>query len=171
MNAKMRSVAMIAAAAALLFGATSGAQEKKTVKVAYVGPLTGPNTAMGIGTRNSIELAIREANASNTLPFRIELVSETDDSKPSTGVAAVQKLCNDQSVVAASAHWNSPVALATIPYFHQCGLSDLLFRVSTDELTKQGVAEIGRVNTSLGYLLPHLAKSLVGTLNIKSVAI
>ena len=64
------------------------AQDKKVVKVAYVGPLTGPNTAMGIGTRNSIELAIREANATNALPFRIELVSETDDSKPSTGVAS-----------------------------------------------------------------------------------
>ena len=62
------------AAAAAMAGAVglAGAQDKKVVKVAYVGPLTGPNTAMGIGTRNSIELAIREANATNTLPFRIE---------------------------------------------------------------------------------------------------
>jgi len=151
-------------------GATAIAQTQ-VAKIAYVGPLTGPNTAMGIGTRNSLELAIREANAAKVLPFKLEVVSESDDSKPSTGVSAVQKLCNDQSVVAASAHWNSPVALATIPYFHQCGLLNLISGASTDELTKQGVAEIGRVNTSLGYLLPHLAKSLVGTLNIKSVAI
>lgn len=171
MKTAMRSVVVIAAAAALVCGTTSGAQEKKTVKVAYVGPLTGPNTAMGIGTRNSIELAIREANASNSLPFRIELVSETDDSKPSTGVAAVQKLCNDPDVVATSAHWNSPVALATIPYFQQCGLLNLVSGASVDALTTQGVAEIARVNTPFAYLLPRLAKSLTADLKIMNIAI
>jgi branched-chain amino acid transport system substrate-binding protein len=161
------------AATAALAGAIglAVAQDKKVVKVAYVGPLTGPNTAMGIGTRNSIELAIREANATNTLPFRIELVSETDDSKPSTGVAAVQKLCNDPDVVAVSAHWNSPVALATIPYFQQCGLLNLVSGASVDDLTRQGVKEIARVNTPFAYLLPHLAKSLTSDLNIKTIAI
>lgn len=171
MNTAMRSMVVVAAAAALVCATTSGAQEKKTVKVAYVGPLTGPNTAMGIGTRNSIELAIREANATNALPFRIELVSETDDSKPSTGVAAVQKLCNDPDVVATSAHWNSPVALATIPYFQQCGLLNLVSGASVDALTTQGVQEIARVNTPFAYLLPRLAKSLTQDLKIKSIAI
>lgn len=168
---KVGMLAAIAATGLILGGAAIEAQDKKVVKVAYVGPLTGPNTAMGIGTRNSIELAIREANASGKLPFKIELVSETDDSKPSTGVAAVQKLCNDPDVVAASAHWNSPVALATIPYFQQCGLLNLVSGASVDALTTQGVAEIARVNTPFANLLPHLAKSLINTLNIKTVAI
>ncbi|WJR76629.1 branched-chain amino acid ABC transporter substrate-binding protein [Bradyrhizobium sp. NP1] len=168
-----RLTAGVALVAITLLGGAGmiGAQEKKTVKIAYVGPLTGPNTAMGIGTRNSLELAIREANASNALPFKLELVSETDDSKPSTGVAAVQKLCNDPDVVAASAHWNSPVALATIPYFQQCGLLNLVSGASVDDLTRQGVAEIARVNTPFAYLLPHLAKSLTADLKIMTIAI
>lgn len=145
--------------------------QQRVVKVAYVGPLTGPNTAMGIGTRNSMELAFREANEKKLLPFKVELVSETDDSKPSTGVAAVQKLCNDPDVIAASAHWNSPVALATTPYFKDCHLLNLISGASVDSLTQGGVQEMGRVNTPLGYLLPRFAESLINKLNIKTVAI
>jgi branched-chain amino acid transport system substrate-binding protein len=145
--------------------------QQRVVKVAYVGPLTGPNTAMGIGTRNSMELAFREANAKNVLPFKVELVSETDDSKPSTGVAAIQKLCNDPDVVATSAHWNSPVALATIPYFKGCNLLNLVSGASVDALTEGGIDEMGRVSTPFGYLLPHLADSLTKRLKIKTIAI
>jgi len=164
----------VVASAAILgwsFNALLVNAQERVVKVAYVGPLTGPNTAMGIGTRNSMELAIREANTKKILPFKLELVSETDDSKPSTGVAAVQKLCNDPDVVATSAHWNSPVALATIPYFKECHLLNLVSGASVDALTQGGVEEMGRVSTPFGYLLPHLAESLVNRLKIKTIAI
>ncbi len=169
---KMRWVTSAIAAACTLtyFGSGLIAQDR-VVKVAYVGPLTGPNTAMGIGTRNSMELAIREANAKKLLPYKVELISETDDSKPSTGVAAVQKLCNDPDVIASSAHWNSPVALATIPYFKGCNLLNLVSGASVDALTQGGVDEMARVSTPFGYLLPHLAENLVKRLNIKTIAI
>jgi branched-chain amino acid transport system substrate-binding protein len=163
----------VAATSVVVLGAglVGVSAQQRVVKVAYVGPLTGPNTAMGIGTRNSMDLAIREANAKNALPFKVELISESDDSKPSTGVAAIQKLCNDPDVVATSAHWNSPVALATIPYFKGCNLLNLVSGASVDALTQGGVPEMARVSTPFGYLLPHLADSLINKLKFKTIAI
>lgn len=164
-------IAVVSSAVILVAGLLPASAQQRVVKVAYVGPLTGPNTAMGIGTRNSMDLAIREANAANVLPFKLELISESDDSKPSTGVAAIQKLCNDPDVIATSAHWNSPVALATIPYFKQCNLLNLVSGASVDALTQQGVPEMARVSTPFGYLLPHLAENLIDRLKFKTIAI
>jgi len=88
------------------------------VKIGFIGPLTGPNAAQGVGARNAFDLAIREANASGKFQYKIEMVALDDASDPATGVAAALKLVSDPAVVAASGHWNSPVALATIHTFH-----------------------------------------------------
>jgi branched-chain amino acid transport system substrate-binding protein len=93
-----RAIAAAVTAIVTFFGTGDGrSQEKPTYKLAYVGPITGPNTSVGVGTMNSIDLAVRQANARGDLPFKLEFVSETDDSKPAAGVAAIQKLCADKS--------------------------------------------------------------------------
>lgn len=102
----------------IIFLTSSTGLAQKVVKVGFIGPLTGPNAAQGVGARNAFDLAIREANASGRFPYKIEMVALDDASDPATGVAAALKLVSDPAVVAASGHWNSPVALATIHTFH-----------------------------------------------------
>ena len=103
---------------AIFFITSVGWTQAKVVKIGFIGPLTGPNAAQGVGARNAFDLAIREANASGKFQYKIELVALDDASDPATGVAAALKLVSDPAVVAASGHWNSPVALATIHTFH-----------------------------------------------------
>ena len=45
------------------------------VKIGFIGPLTGPNAAQGVGARNAFDLKIREANASGKFPYKIEMVA------------------------------------------------------------------------------------------------
>ena len=162
---------LLTAVATFAIAPHSFSQEKKVVKIAYVGPLTGPNTAVGIGTRNSLQLALDQANAQKVFPFQLQLISETDDSKPSTGADAVKKICDDPGVIAASAHWNSPVALATSRFFHECGLMNLISGAASDRLTKQGYKEITRVNTPFFYIFPILADKTYTDMNLKNVAV
>ena len=161
----------VAVAALMLAPAESQSQDKKTYKVAYIGPLTGPNTSAGMGTRNSLDLAIKQANARGALPFELELISVTDDSKPSVGVGAVQKMCSDPEVVLVSAHWNSPVALATGPYFEKCGLLNIVAGAASNRITKEGWKAVVRVNTPFRYLLPNMAKMVVTEMGLKRLAI
>lgn len=168
------AAATAAAAAALLMLFSMSclrAQEKPTYKLAYVGPITGPNTSVGVGTMNSMDLAVRQANARGDLPFKLEFIAETDDSKPASGVAAVQKLCGDKSVLAVSAHFNSPVAMATGPYFESCGLVNLIAGAAANGITKQGWKSIGRVNTPFRYVFPALAKAAYEELGLRKIAI
>jgi len=102
------------------------AEQKKVVKIGFIDPLTGPNAAIGIGAKNSAELAVRQANASGEFPYEIKLVAEDDASDPATGVAAALKLCSDPEVVAVISHFNSPVALATVHIFHRFGVAQIM---------------------------------------------
>jgi len=102
------------------------AEQKKVVKIGFIDPLTGPNAAIGIGAKNSAELAVQQANASGEFPYEIKLVAEDDASDPATGVAAALKLCSDPEVVAVISHFNSPVALATVHIFHRFGVAQIM---------------------------------------------
>jgi branched-chain amino acid transport system substrate-binding protein len=168
---RIRGLAILAAILLAAAVSTPRADEKPTYKVAYVGPITGPNTSVGVGTRNSMELAIRQANARGDLPFKLEFMSETDDSKPAAGVAAVQKLCADKAVLAVSAHFNSPVAMATGPYFESCGMLNLIAGAAANGITQQGWKDVARINTPFKYVFPALAKAAFDDLGLRKIAI
>ena len=123
------------------------AAEKPLVKIGFIGPLTGPNAAMGLGSRNSADLAIKEANARPDLPYRFELVVLDDASDPATGVAAATKLCSDPLVAVATTHFNSPVGLATIHVFHRYGVPQMFWGgIHPDITNKYNYPEVTRIN-------------------------
>jgi len=125
---------------------TGMAQEKKLVKLGFLGPLTGPNAAVGLGARNSADLAVRQANEKGNLPFKLELVVLDDASDPTTGVAAATKLCSDPLVMAATTHFNSPVGLATIHVFHRYGVPQMFWGGIHPDITyKYNYPEVTRI--------------------------
>jgi branched-chain amino acid transport system substrate-binding protein len=170
-NQLVLSLSILAVAAAVTTFPKSPAAQEKVVKIGYIGPLTGPNTSIGIGTRNSLELALRHANERKALSYKLELVSETDDSKPSVGVAAVQKMCADPNIIAVSAHWNSNVALATNSYFEECGMLNLIAGTGSNKITESGHKAVGRVATPFKAVLPFLAEQAYNNLQLRRVAI
>jgi branched-chain amino acid transport system substrate-binding protein len=120
--------------------------EKKLVKIGFIGPLTGPNAAIGLGARNSADLALRQVNEKGNLPYKFELVVMDDSSDPTTGVAAATKLCSDPLVAAATTHFNSPVSLATIHVFHRYGVPQMLWGgIHPDTTNKYNYPEVTRI--------------------------
>lgn len=125
-----------------LFAACRGEQAsqksaKKSVKIAFIGPLTGPNALQGVGARNAFDLAIRQANDSGKVPYKIEVMCLDDASTPGTGVAVAQKAVMDPDVVAASGFWNSAVAEAAIPVFKSGKLALVIWAAAAEHLTSR----------------------------------
>ena len=89
-------------------------------------PTSGPNAAVGAGMMNSATLAVAQINKSGKLgDIELELVKLDDGSQASVGVNAVLRAAADPDVLACSAHWNSPVALATRDVFLREDLANL----------------------------------------------
>jgi branched-chain amino acid transport system substrate-binding protein len=123
---------MLAFLAAPVANATiNDAKQSQSVTIGVVAPLDGGLTSFGAGIRNSVQLAVVQANEQKAIPgWTIKLRALDDSSDPVKGRAAAKKLAADRSVVAVIGPYNSGVALEAAPV-----------------LAKQGVALVSPSNT------------------------
>ena len=146
------------------------AQDKPLIKLGFIGPISGGNAAQGLGAQNGFLLAIEQANAGD-YPYKVEPVVLDDASDPQTGVAAALKLVNDPEVVAATGHWNSPVALATMPVFNRFQMPMIVWGAISPKITEQNLPEITRVTPTLVTENKPLAEWAATGLGAKKIAI
>ncbi|MCC7549715.1 MAG: branched-chain amino acid ABC transporter substrate-binding protein [Burkholderiales bacterium] len=143
-----RALRSILAAAVLLFPVTSYA--KDTVKLVFIGPLTGGNSSNGLGGRNSTELAVKVRNADAKARYRYELVALDDECKPNIGVQVATKAATDRSIVAGITHYCSTVAMATVDVYHKFGLPVVVWGAVLPDVTyAQNYREIHRINGTM----------------------
>jgi branched-chain amino acid transport system substrate-binding protein len=152
--ARLPRVAVLAAALALT---SWGAQAQETVKIGFLGPLSGGDAEQGLSARNGFQLAVVQANHGN-LPFKIEPLILDDGANPQTGVAAALKLTNESGVVAATGHWNSSVALATIPVFNRANIPFVVWGAISPKITERNNPMVTRVAPTLINTNAPLAK-------------
>src|SRR4051812_50073679 len=105
-------ISFLACAAAIALAGSAFAQQKQTVKLAFIGPLTGGVSANGIGGRNSADLAVRLRNEDAKAKYKYELVSLDDECKPNTAVQAATKGAAPKKIVARVTHYCSGTPVA-----------------------------------------------------------
>ena len=110
---------------------------KDVVTLGFLGPITGSCAAEGSAARNAFLMAIDDANASGEYPYKINVIVVDDQSDPSVGAAGAQKIVADPTVVAATGHWNSGVAAATIPIFIENEIPLLIWGAIREDLTSK----------------------------------
>jgi branched-chain amino acid transport system substrate-binding protein len=118
-------VGAVVAAAALTMTAcgsrggdtTSGTGDStKTAKIGVIAPLSGDLSALGLGIKNSVDLAIKQANDSNAIPgWKLELDAQDDQASPDTGKNAASALTSDDAVVGVVGTLNTSVAQTVAP--------------------------------------------------------
>lgn len=158
------------AAAAALAPSQILAQDKPKIKLGFIGPVSGGNAMQGLGAQNGFLLAIDQANAGD-YPYQVEGVTLDDAADPQTGVGAALKLVNDPEVVAAIGHWNSSVALATMPVFSRFQMPLIVWGAISPKITELNLPEVTRVTPTLLTENKPLAAWAAGDLGVKNVAI
>ncbi|HEY6005213.1 MAG TPA: branched-chain amino acid ABC transporter substrate-binding protein [Anaeromyxobacter sp.] len=139
------------------------AAAKDTVKIAFIGPLTGGNSAMGLGGRNSADLAVRLRNAEPKSRYHYELVVLDDECKPDTGVQVATRAASDKAVAAGVTHYCSVVAVATVGTYHKFGLPTVVWGAVLPDVTYgHDYKEIHRVNGTMINQNETAAKFMLG---------
>jgi ABC-type branched-subunit amino acid transport system substrate-binding protein len=101
----------------------SGSAQPRDVQMIVLGmsaALTGPTSSLGLGMREGIEAAIREANgrvANNGRKLR--LVALDDGYEPARTGPAMRQLIEQEHVAAAIGNVGTPTAVATIPIVNE----------------------------------------------------
>ena len=165
---RLGASALALAAATLACGAASA---QPAVKLGFIGPLSGGNAQQGLGARNGFLLAIDQWNATAGVPFKVEGVVLDDASDPQTGVSAALKLVNDREVAGAIGHWNSPVALATLPVFHHAQMPFIVWGAISPRITDQNFPNTTRVTPTLVNENKPLAAWTANSLGARKIAL
>ncbi len=134
--------------AGLGFGSVALAAD--TVELGFIGPLTGGVSSVGLGGRNSAELAVALRNADPDSKYHYELQVLDDECKPNVGVQVATKLAANNDVVGAVAHYCSAVAMGTVDVYHRFGLPMTVWGAVLPDITYgNDYPEITRVNGTM----------------------
>ena len=126
------------------------AAAKDTVRIAFIGPLTGGVSANGIGGRNSADLAVRVRNADSATKYEYELVVLDDECKPNIGVQVATKAAADRKIIAGVTHYCSAVAMGTVDVYHKFGLPVIVWGAVLPDVTyAHDYDEVHRVNGTM----------------------
>jgi branched-chain amino acid transport system substrate-binding protein len=137
-------------AGGLLAALTLGAHARETVKVGFIGPLTGGVSVNGLGGRNSADLAVRLRNADTKAKYQYELVVLDDECKPNVAVQQATKMAADKDVVASATHYCSSTAIAAVDTYHKFGLPVVVWGAVLPDITyRNKYPEIHRVNGTM----------------------
>ena len=102
----------------VIFLSFTGCLPEKSIKIGYVGPLTGRSSDIGISGRNGIILAVEEGNASGGIGGNpIQLIGEDDHSDANLALVADKKLV-EEGVSVIIGHMTSSASVAVMPFIN-----------------------------------------------------
>jgi branched-chain amino acid transport system substrate-binding protein len=144
-----RPITLFASLLLFMF-ACSTAGAKETVKLAFIGPLSGGVSANGLGGRNSADLAVRLRNADANSKYNYELVVLDDECKPNIGVQVATKAAADRKIIAGVTHYCSAVAMGAVDVYHRFGLPVIVWGAVLPDVTyANNYKEVHRVNGTM----------------------
>ncbi|MCA9876448.1 MAG: ABC transporter substrate-binding protein, partial [Thermomicrobiales bacterium] len=105
--------------------------------IAFAGPLTGPDGAIGQEQLRAIELAVAEQNAQGGIGgHRLRVVSFDDGNDPERARQVAETIAADDSVVLVIGHKSSSTTIAAAPVYEQAGLAVISSSATADVLTE-----------------------------------
>jgi len=107
-------------------GDNSSGGSKTTVVIGVDAPLTGPNSATGLGIQYGVQIAVDDANAKNLVPGVTFKVKALDDkAQPATGQQNATALVQASDVIAAVGPLNSGVAQSMQQVFETANMVEI----------------------------------------------
>src|SRR5262245_42512076 len=77
-----------------------GSSTAKVAKIGVIVPLSGDLSAAGVGVRNAVDLAVRQANEKRTIKgWKLVVEAQDDTASPQVGAQVASKLASDGKVI------------------------------------------------------------------------
>jgi branched-chain amino acid transport system substrate-binding protein len=142
--------------------------EKPSIKLGYVGGVSGRTADLGTGGRNGIQLAVEQTNATGGINgHKIELLLKDDETNPEKGKQAVKELIAAR-VEAILGPMTSNVAQAVVPLTNEAGILMMAGSVSGNDLSGKD-DQFFRAVAASSYHAAGMAKFLIEQRRIMSL--
>ncbi len=154
---------------------------KGTLVIGVISPQSGELSALGLGIKNSADLAVKQANEKCTVKgYKLQIQAEDDQKTPQVGAQAATKLASTPNVVGVVSTLNSNVSQSVQPILDQAGILQISPANTNDTLTKgedfannpkRPYKTYFRTCTVDSLQGPYAANYLVGKAGKKNIAI
>ncbi|MFD4860353.1 branched-chain amino acid ABC transporter substrate-binding protein [Streptomyces atratus] len=115
----------------------SSSGDTQTVVIGVDAPITGDLSALGLGIKNSAELAVKTANKDKTVPgIKFEVKPLDDQAQPSVGQQNAQKFIDDDTVLGVVGPLNSGVSQSMQKPLNDASLTQVSPANTGTELTQ-----------------------------------
>src|SRR5258708_22744416 len=162
----IRPAAVLLALVLLLAGPVAGAE---SIRVGYLGPLTGIFAAAGKDMLDGLKMAFEQVNY-EVAGRKIELIEEDDEGNPATAQAKYRKLVSQDRIHVLDGVLLSNIGYALVPNIERDRLPSL-FLTTPDEITKRKAAKyVIRSNFAASQPMHALADYAARTLKYRRVA-
>lgn len=148
------------------------AQAKKTVKLGFIGDLTGATSNLVIHEKQAAQLAIEQANAKGDLAVRIELVPlDNKDAVKDTAAPLAQQLANDPAIVGMIGPAFSGESFVADKILDEAGIAIVTPSATNPDLSKQGWKTFHRALSTDQVQGEQTGDLLVKGMNCQKVAV
>lgn len=125
-----------------------GSSANKTLTIGVIAPLSGDLSAVGLGIKNGVDLAVKQANQKQTVKgYTIKLDAQDDTAKPDIGAQVATKLASDTTVVGVVGPLNSSVGKSVAPVLSQAGVTVISPSNTAVDLTGREALKTGGTQT------------------------
>ncbi|MGH7748261.1 MAG: branched-chain amino acid ABC transporter substrate-binding protein, partial [Candidatus Dormibacteria bacterium] len=168
---RMRGIATMIAAFALVGSAAAGSAASGTIKIGVPVPLSGSYASAGEDILNGAKLAADDINRKGGINgMKIEIVSADDACDAQTAAQAADKLIAE-GVTAAAGGYCSSASLPELSVFHKQGIPYVMDASTNPQLTEMGYKEAFRDIGRDDQQGPFAAKFVKEVLHAKTLAV
>lgn len=150
-------------------GGGGGGGDKKKYTIAYMGPLSGPDKALGVNEANGVKLAIEEANKKTDLGFTVELKEFDDKGEEAQGQPVAQAVVDDSAIVGVVGPAFSGVTKAAGQTFSDANLIFVSPSASRTNLSTLGFKTFSRLVAPDAAQGPEAANYVTKSLGAKKI--
>jgi len=140
-------------------------------KIAFLAPLTGAESVVGVPMMRAVALALAEANALSELPFRVELLALDDEADPAKARELAGALARNCDVIGVVGHKNSGPSTAAGAVYAAAGLAQVTPSSTNSDLARQGWPTFFRVCADNDRQATVAARYALETLNARRLAV
>jgi branched-chain amino acid transport system substrate-binding protein len=144
-------------------------EKGQTIRIAYVGPMTGDYSAFGIDISRGAELAVKDHPT--VKGFDVELLVEDTQGTPEQGASVANKLAADPRVVGVAGHTFSGSTEAAIPIYEEAHIVMMSPSTTLVDLPTIGPNVYNRVAFSDQLQGEMAADYIYNTLSVQNVVV
>ena len=115
--------ASLVAALLVTFVQSPANSAERVIKIAFQGPLTGPEAELGLGQLQAVQYMATKFNQKNKGTLKVEVIEVDDQGDPAIAVKLAPLIAADLSIIAMVGPSYSGATIASLPFYKEKSLS------------------------------------------------